>query len=117
MSLADAVTECFRLMNQQKAAGVPKAEREQGLEALIRQVWPFTREWKYLCQACRDYGLQLAECPGDATCGRTKPHLPHEFGTPCWCSVGAKFKPKPKPSAEDFTAAGKAPSKMTRVGR
>ncbi len=115
--LAQVFQTAMRLWDADKAAGMPLGERLRNLEQTLRAAWPQTREWKYLCQQCHDYGLVMNVCPGlrEAICGRTKPHYAHEFGTPCWCSAGQRFKDKPKPTAEDFTMAGK--SKPTRVGR
>ena len=114
--LSAAVLEAMRYWDEQKAAGVPLEQRLRALEGVIRDVWPFTREWKYLCRDCDDRGLRMADCSGDATCGRARQHLPHTFGTPCWCSLGAKFRPKPQLDPDDFSAAGKS-RPMTRIGR
>jgi hypothetical protein len=103
--------------DRQKAEGVPLLERVGFLANILRLAWPKGREtdWKYLCNACSDYGLEMHDCPGDATCGRGKPHLPHDFGRPCWCSNGAKFRAKTR-TPEDFAEAGRT-SKPTRLGR
>lgn len=113
--LAAAFREAMKVWDAQKADGVPFAERLCGLDALLRQVWPQTRPWKYLCQNCDDLGLVMATCQGDATCGRSKPHLPHTFGTPCWCDRGPRFREKQRPTADDFTQAGR--TKPTRIGQ
>lgn len=115
--LAQTFREAMVMWDQAKAAGADLQARLQTLENTLRAAWPKGRErdWQTLCSRCDDYGLELSSCPGDATCGRARRHLPHEFGKPCWCPLGKRFKDKPKPSAEDFTAAGK--SKMTRAGR
>ena len=109
--LAQTVYAALDIWDQQKADGVSRAERLAGLEKTLRAAWPQTREWKYLCQ-CNDLGLKLSECPGDSTCGRHRDHLPHTFGTPCWCPTGAKYREKPKADPADFKAAG-----MTKVGK
>lgn len=114
--LSQTFTAAMELWDHQKAEGVPRDIRLQTLERTLRAAWPQTREWKYLCQNCNDTGLVISFCEGDATCGRDRPHYAHDYGTPCWCSLGAKFKPKPKPGPEDFTAAAKV-SKPTRLGR
>jgi hypothetical protein len=117
-ALAKTYAVAMRIWDAQKADGVSKADRIAGLERTLRAAWPQMREWKYLCSSCHDYGLVIGDCPGthNATCGRTKPHLPHDFGTPCWCQAGNTYRDKPKPSAEDFTQAGKS-KQMTRLGR
>lgn len=117
MTLAQAYRECLPILDQMKAGGVPFLERIKGLEAVLRQFWPFTREWHFLCARCLDYGLEISECPGDATCGRAgKPHLAHEFGTPCWCDAGRKFKAKQFTEATAVEAAARV-KKPTRFGR
>jgi len=117
MNLRESIDQALKMREELKAKGLSPADLAFSFEAVVREVWPFTREWKYLCNACGDYGLEMHECPGDATCGRHKPHLAHEYGSPCWCSAGARFREKQKPTPEDFTAAGKAPRKQpTRFG-
>ena len=81
----------------------------------LRDTWPRRRPkpwWKcfsrYQCDVCRDYGLILSEiaCPGDGECGDIIPHGAHEFGWPCHCVKGARFRP-PVKSADDFQQARK----------
>lgn len=113
--LAQTFREAMAGWDRQKAEGVPLTQRIEFLTRSLKAAWPQTREWKYLCAACDDYGLEMHMCPGDATCGRSKAHLAHEYGTPCWCSAGNRFREKPKPSRDDYAQAGK--SKPTKVGR
>jgi hypothetical protein len=114
--LAQVFLTAMHIWDSDKALGVPRDARLHALEATLRQAWPQVREWKFLCPQCDDLGLEIRDCVGDATCGRPKAHLAHTFGRPCWCALGTRFKDKPKPTAEDFTAAGRA-KPMTRVGR
>lgn len=115
--LAQTFREAMVMWDHAKAAGADLKTRLQTLENTLRAAWPKHREaaWKTLCSRCDDYGLEMADCPGDATCGRAKRHQAHSYGKPCWCERGRQFRDKPKPSPEDFTAAGK--SKMSRPGR
>lgn len=115
-ALAATHRAALELWDRQKRDGLSLADRLRGLEKTLRLVWPKGREadWKSLCTNCRDYGLVMHDCPGDATCSRTKPHLPHEYGEPCWCQLGARFKVQTK-RAQDFTEAGQ--SRPTKVGR
>ena len=115
--LSTTVMETLRISEAQKADEMSQVEHDAGLEHTLRLVWPQTRAWKFLCVTCSDYGLVMAGCPGDDTCGRDKAHLPHEFGRPCGCSRGARHRETPKPTADDFTSAGQSKSRMTRVGR
>lgn len=115
-NLANTYREAVKILDAQKAAGVPLLERLKGLESVLREAWPQTREWHYLCSVCGDVGLDMQRCSGDATCGRPRAHLKHDYGKPCWCPKGARFKDKPKPEPEDFAAAGKS-KPMTRIGR
>jgi len=127
--LASAYGEALEILDAQRAAGVPFEERIKGLEGLLRGVWPQTRPWHYACEACADTGLVLSVCRAGARCpgmstrdGKAYRRLcasdpesayTHDFGRPCSCATGARFREKAKPTPEDFTAAGK----MTRVGR
>lgn len=113
--LASTFRIAMTTWDQMKADGATLDALTRGMEAMLRDVWPFTREWKYLCANCEDGGLVFGQCPGDATCGRHKEHMAHSYGTPCWCSLGSRFKGRQR-SADDFTAAGRT-SKPTRPGR
>jgi hypothetical protein len=135
--LAEAYREAMQIMDRQKADGVPFMERMKGLDAVLRAVWPFTREWHYVCQECHDTGLVMLvcqrgnRCDGISTrtdgpnqqpgkylrfCGKDPDgEYEHDYGRACYCSLGARFRSRPKPTPDDFQSAGK--SKFTRVGR
>lgn len=115
--LAATVTECLKIRDRMRADGSSQDECDQYLEQVLRRCWPYTREWKYLCDACADTGLQISSCSGDATCGRAKPHLPHDFGKPCWCGLGARFKDRPPTSDDAVTAAASTKRGFSRAGR
>lgn len=111
-----------------KADGISFQERVKALALSLRPHWPFAEYMGYQearCGSCDGTGLTMHTCPGDATCGpppegstmkrRRIPHLPHDFGSPCWCALGARFRPRQR---DDFEAAGKMPAKtFTRAGR
>lgn len=135
--LATAFVDAIKILDAQKVAGVPFLERIKGLEGVLRAVWPQTREWHYGCTACHDSGLVMHVCKAGARCDGISTRIDspgarpgkyrrlcaqdpqstyeHEYGTPCFCDRGRRFREVPKLGAEDFTAAGK--SKPTRVGR
>lgn len=121
-TLAKTFMAAMQIWDAQKAEGVSQEDRIDGLEKTLRAAWPKGRDvaWKFLCESCADYGLQIGTCPGDATCGRPKRHLAHEYGVPCWCPAGKKFT-KREPSPDDFTQAGKTKAPKVRsfsqVGR
>ena len=116
--LAETIRVAIGFWDAMKAEGATLAQRTASLEKTLRLCWPFSREWHYTCEKCGDYGLEMSTCDGGerATCGRRKPHLEHEFGRPCWCAAGARFR-QPERRAEDFTQAGKVTRKPTRWGR
>src|SRR6185503_9128267 len=103
-TLAKTYIAAMAIWDRQKADGVPLEARYEAMEQSIRLAWPRGREhaWHFLCASCSDYGLEMHQCPGDASCGRQRPHLAHDYGRPCWCQKGARFKDKPKPTGEDF---------------
>jgi hypothetical protein len=43
------------------------------------------RTWENECNDCEDTGWNYYDCPGDVTCDRTNPHLPHSYVRPCPC--------------------------------
>lgn len=114
--LAKIFTAAMVIWDAMKADGAPLSERVAGLERTLREAWPFTREWKYLCVQCSDTGLVMGTCEGDATCSRHKVHLPHEYGTACWCAAGHRFKQVPR-TEESAVAVAARVKKPTRLGR
>lgn len=56
-------------------------------EQHLRQAVSGPRDpWRHECATCEDSGWQTGlTCPGDATCGRPKRHLPHAYTVPCAC--------------------------------
>jgi hypothetical protein len=116
-NLAASVAVAVAVWESQKADGVSFAERVAGLEQTVRAAWPFTREWKFQCPACDDLGLRIAECSGDASCGRSKPHLVHSYGMPCWCVLGKRFQEKRRPDPEDVLTQAAKVRQPTKFGR
>ena len=115
-TLGQVAVEAAKIWHQMRENGASIEQCTTSMEAVVRARWPFTREWKFLCSNCDDVGLVMGDCPGDATCGRPRQHLPHSFGTPCWCGLGNKFKDKQPAAPEDFAQAGRT-RKPTRFGR
>lgn len=65
-----------------------RAAAELAQETLLRKaVKPARAEpWHLECERCEDTGWVAGlECPGDATCGRTKTHAAHSFTRACPC--------------------------------
>lgn len=114
-----AVMQTLELRDQLKAAGVTEPALSQGLEATLRQFWPKARTepWHDQCGNCRDYGLEMHTCPGDATCGRHKPHAAHDYGVPCWCVKGQRFRDQQKPTGDDAMSVAVKQKKPARWGR
>jgi len=101
-----------------RAQGADAGAVATAIESVIREHWPKGREedWRYLCAACSDYGWRISDCPGDATCGRTKRHAVHAYGEACWCPKGQALKTKPKTTRDELEQVGKM-SKPSRFGR
>lgn len=129
--LARAYTEAMDIMDTQRDAGVPFEERVKGLDGVLRQFWPQGRVWHYLCDRCDDTGLVMRVCRRGARCNgistRTDGGMrmcakdpdgehEHDYGTACVCDKGLRFRQRPKPGPEDFTAAGQSKD-FKRAGR
>jgi hypothetical protein len=137
--LAATLKEALRLRDLARAEGASPAELNATLERTLRAAWPQVREWKYLCSQCQDTGLITKLCRRGDRCNGvssrtdtwherpgkyrrlcvTAPlsNYQHEYGTPCTCAAGERFKLKPK-SADDFSQeAGTSRKKPTRFGR
>lgn len=117
MSLGDVITDALRMADELRAGGMTRDQVHAALEQTLREHWPFTREWKYVCQNCDDLGLQMRTCDGQGACGRTRPHLPHDYGQPCYCKAGAKFEKRDRTQQDAIAAAARTSTKMTRAGR
>lgn len=119
--LAGTYMAAMEIWDSQKADGVSLEERQEGFEKSMRASWlRADREWKYLCHDCNDYGLMMRTCEGHPRCGcnsKGHEHLPHEYGIPCHCGVGARFRERAKPTPENFTDAAKKPRGFSKIGR
>lgn len=140
--LAECVLAGIEQWADQKAAGATLAERRANLEHTLRAVWPQTRPWHYLCEACGDTGWQPRHCPSQH-CGRPF-SLPrghrgglkdytgsstifctseagHDYVKPCLCQKGRAMHQLLEGlsgvDGDDFTAAAKPARGMTRLGR
>lgn len=127
-TLGQIVMDALAMRDQLKADGLSGAALDQSLETVLRETWPKpigrTEPWHDTCAHCRDYGLSMGWCPGDATCGDNpvtsrprKPHAPHEYGKPCWCTAGRRHLDKPVPNEDDAMTLAARPKKPTRWGR
>lgn len=120
-TLGVIVTEALTIRDQLKAGGMVGDELDRGLEAVLRDTWPKpkgrTEPWHDVCDACRDYGLEMHWCPGDVTCGRVKVHAEHEYGRPCWCKAGRKHHEKAIPTEEDAVTLAAKRKPMSRWAR
>ena len=110
-SLGQIIGIICDIREELRRQGASQAAIDQATENVVRDRWPFTREWKYLCPLCDDTGLRVS-FESARIYGETRVWV----GRPCSCSRGERFRDRPKAS-DDFTQAGKAPAKPTRWGR
>jgi hypothetical protein len=141
-TLGAVVMEALDYRDKLKADGVEQEDLDAGLEALLRERWPKphdrTTPWKYLCEACGDTGLRMLMCrpgmrcpdvstrtdgPGDKPgkyqrlCVGSSSYT-HDYGVPCDCAKGDRFRTRQRPALDDFTTATKSkPRSMSRFGR
>jgi hypothetical protein len=119
--LATAIKESLEMRDRMKAGGMSGGDLNRGLEGVLRELWPKPHNrstaWSYMCDRCQDYGLEMQECPGDATCGFLKPHGPHTYGKPCFCVKGHRFREKPKGDPDDTTDRASKQKKLSKWGR
>jgi len=111
--LGAAVMEAVRLASLMKADGADDATRFRVIESVIRECWPVTRVWRYLCEQCRDTGLVVQDGVTNRLGGVVSE------GYPCTCGKGKLFREKPVGDSDDYTKAGKVskPKGFTRWGR
>lgn len=63
-----------------------QAAQNVTVETLRKSLPPARHEpWHHTCDLCEDTGWEPFECPGDATCGRQRPHYAHRYVRPCPC--------------------------------
>jgi hypothetical protein len=117
-TVADSLMDAVRIRRQLLADGQTVEQADRYLEGVLRSMWPRMKPWTYGCSVCSDVGLEMRWCEGldRPLCGRTFPHDGHEYGRPCTCARGVRFRPKER-TPEDFVAAGKTPKRQpTRWG-
>jgi len=123
MNLAACVMDALAMRDRLKADGLTGPALDAGLEGVLRDTWPkpdadLESPQHARCGTCRGYGLEMRTCPGDSRCGITrKPHAPHEYGTPCWCDLGRRFREKQAPTDVDALALAAKQKKPSRWGR
>lgn len=134
-SLGRIISAAMELWVRMKAEGTTYSDRLEVMEATVRRVWPFVREWHSFCDECSDTGWLPGQCTPQTPCGRPfrLPKQPdydktgqghcapnHRYVRPCFCHKGrllqAAIFDTPAVSAEDYAAAGRT-RKMTRLGR
>ncbi len=137
--LADTIKAMLAERDHQRAAGASETELARNMEQSLRAALPQERPWKYLCRECDDTGLIIRTCrrgqrcdgiasridssqdrPGKYTrlCAKAPDSdYEHEYGEPCWCNAGNRFKARPQSEIDPVQEATKAPKKPTRWGR
>jgi hypothetical protein len=127
-SLGTVVEAALTMRDELRDGGLAGPELDAALEHVLRDTWPKpkdrTEPWHDGCANCRDYGLEMLWCPGDATCGpnpvtkKARPkHGPHEYGKPCWCPKGLAFSDKQTPTPDDAMTIAAKRKPMSRCGR
>ncbi len=127
-TLGRIVMDAMRERDQFKAQGIAGEALDRAVETVIRDAWPKPKDrttpWRDQCEICRDYGLEMLWCPGDATCGpnpvtkRPRPaHGPHEYGRACRCPSGDRHRDKEPPTPDDAAKRAAKPKKPMRWGR
>ena len=136
----DRIMAAIHTAGQMRGDGASQAEVTGAIEEAVRAVWPYTREWHYLCDACRDTGLVLHTCRTGARCSGISSRTDasgerpgkyrrlcalhptstytHEYGVPCACGKGDRFRPKARSHSDELGEVGKTTSRpLTRWGR
>lgn len=139
-SLSTVIEEALKARARLIADGkLSPADIAKSFEAVVRQVWPFTRVWKYACDDCQDTGLFIWTCKRGQRCDglsartdgpKEKPgkyrrlcakdpdsDYTHDIGEPCSCAAGVRFRPRAMTEFDALDAASRPQKKMTRFGR
>lgn len=138
-ALAATMKEAFRLRERMKADGATTAELDAAMERTLRAALPQQRVWRYECEVCWDTGLEMHVCRAGERCNgvstridhpgapagsytRLCAHDPngpyeHDYGTPCLCRRGVRFRPARPAMVPDDEAAARTPRKPARFGR
>lgn len=128
MSLSATILNALAERAQLKAQGFAGPDLDCAFEKVIRECWPFSREWHYNCTACNDTGWEHGECDGGSACGPStwrpasslpcpnrprKEHAPHSFVRVCFCAKGQDLKKKMTDGDQDFSSATKSKPRKT----
>jgi hypothetical protein len=112
--LAQTILGAMKIRDQMKTQGLSREELDRYMEGVVRTAWPRQRAepWHYLCDRCRDTGLEIVECSTTHRCDgistrvdhwREKPGkyqrlcvrdptYTHDYGVPCPCPRGERFR-------------------------
>ncbi len=137
--LAQTVLGAVKIRRQMRDDGASVEECDHYLEGVLRSSWPKGRveQWHYLCDECRDTGLVMLECTPTNRCDgistridhwRDKPGkyqrlcvrdptYSHDYGVPCRCLRGDRFRQNFTPSAPDVTSLGRGRRKHQTPSR
>lgn len=117
-ALAATMREAMRIRAQMRVDGLSVDECNRQLEGVLRTSWPFTREWHYVCDACRDTGWEERACVGTGFCGLKGCHRPHDYVQVCLCAAGRKHLGPATTETSELATIGKSkPRGFTRYGR
>ena len=129
--LSKAIEDALKIREQMRDDGATPADLAAGFERVVRDVWPTVREWHYLCEQCSDTGLVLYVCAPGRRCNGIStridgPHeqpgkyrrlcalhpeadYTHEYGEPCDCKFGSRFRSTPKSDRDVLQDAAMKP--------
>jgi hypothetical protein len=110
-----------------RAAGVSKEDACRGLEAVLRDVWPFKQtQYPATCEVCSDTGFRELTCWSEQRCGRKwcahqHPSFEHNMVVPCDCAGGDKHRARVRQVDDEIAAVGRSRRRKaggwTPVGR
>ena len=106
--------------------GVSREDAIRGLEAVLRDSWPFkTTQFPAQCDVCDDTGFREVTCWAEQRCGRKRcahehPAFEHAMAVPCDCTAGDRHRAKSGYTGEAIAAVGRRqkrkPQGWTKVG-
>lgn len=110
-TIAELGRKGMQTFHQLRADGSSFPEACRFLEGLIRTVWPFRREWKFLCLDCEDTGWRMREREVAIYGGRLVPYAER-----CTCHAGQRLQAKDTDDRETLAKIGRTGT-PTRIGR
>jgi hypothetical protein len=97
--------------HRMRTEGVSREDAIRGIDAELRDSWPFPPTKFPACSGCDGTGWRITTCTHQARCGRERPcslqtpDFEHDYAVECECTAGERFRKQRFDNPEEHLAA------------